>query len=90
MYVISTVKVYRSGQSYGTSTLTAANGIALICAANAVGGNTTGNFANRYTNYASVEAEEFKNYASILGDAFTTDVNNINNGYPILKWQLEN
>lgn len=25
-----------------------------------------------------------------LGDSFTKDINNINNGYPILKWQVEN
>lgn len=31
---------------------------------------------------------ELKGLASTLGDAFTTDDNNINDGYPILKWQI--
>lgn len=35
-------------------------------------------------------SEELKQLASSLSDKFTNDVNNINNGYPILKWQLEN
>lgn len=29
-----------------------------------------------------------KNMSEILGDKFITDTNNINNGYPILKWQI--
>ena len=32
---------------------------------------------------------ELKGLASILSDKYTEDKNNINNGYPILKWQLE-
>ena len=32
---------------------------------------------------------ELKGLASILSDKYTDDKNNINNGYPILKWQLE-
>ena len=34
-------------------------------------------------------AEELKTYASTLGSAFAEDTNNINNGYPILKWQVQ-
>ncbi len=37
-----------------------------------------------------VEKESIKNYAQTLGQAYVNDDNNINNGYPILKWQLEN
>ena len=33
--------------------------------------------------------EELKNLAPSLGEYFTKDVENINNGYPILKWQIE-
>ena len=37
-----------------------------------------------------VDESTLKGYASVLGDEFwTTDTKNINNGYPILKWQLE-
>lgn len=32
---------------------------------------------------------ELKGLASILSDEYIDDVTNINNGYPILKWQLE-
>ena len=31
-----------------------------------------------------------KNFVSSLGDAYAEDTQNINNGYPILKWQKEN
>lgn len=33
---------------------------------------------------------ELNNNISVIGDSFSIDTNNINNGYPILKWQLEN
>ena len=32
-------------------------------------------------------SDELKNIYSTLGDAFEEDLNNINNGYPILFWQ---
>lgn len=32
-------------------------------------------------------SEELKLLATVLGDAFEEDLNNINNGYPILTWQ---
>ena len=35
----------------------------------------------------SKTSEEIKNLTNILGDAFKDDVNQINNGYPVLKWQ---
>ena len=38
----------------------------------------------------SVTEEELRNLAQSLGEDFTEDVENINNGYPILKWQLRN
>lgn len=47
-----------------------------------------GSTANR------VPADTIKTYASLLGEAFTDDVQKpdgtwkYNNGYPILKWQL--
>ena len=37
-----------------------------------------------------VTEEELKNLAPSLGEYFTKDVENINNGYPILKWQVNN
>ena len=37
-----------------------------------------------------VASETLKTYASQLGNAFTNDSTNINNGYPVLKWQVEN
>lgn len=33
--------------------------------------------------------DELKALANTLSDKYTNDVNNINNGFPILKWQLE-
>ena len=36
-----------------------------------------------------VSAEVLKTYASQLGEAYTNDSTNINNGYPVLKWQVE-
>ena len=35
-----------------------------------------------------IEEENIKSMSSTLGEAYTDDVNNINEGYPILKWQL--
>lgn len=32
-------------------------------------------------------SNELKNITQILGTAFKEDNNNINNGYPILKWE---
>ncbi len=40
------------------------------------------------TNSSIVSSEVLKGYATKLGsEYFTDDVNNINVGYPILKWQ---
>ena len=36
-----------------------------------------------------IEANILKSYANNLGNAFEADTTVINNGYPILKWQLE-
>ena len=36
-----------------------------------------------------IEANILKGYANNLGSAFESDTTGINNGYPILKWQLE-
>ena len=36
-----------------------------------------------------VSADILKTYVSQLGEAFTNDSTNINNGYPVLKWQVE-
>ena len=35
----------------------------------------------------SIKSEELKRLSPILGTAFKEDINNINNGYPILSWQ---
>lgn len=48
------------------------------------------------TKFKKVNEDELKTYAtvsegetsSILGDAFVEDIHNINNGLPILAWQL--
>lgn len=34
-------------------------------------------------------SEELKSAAAALGESFTTDAENINDGYPILRWQAE-
>ena len=47
------------------------------------------------TNATPLDANTLKSYASTLGDAYTNDIQNedgtwkYNNGYPILKWQLQ-
>ena len=47
------------------------------------------------TNATPVDANTLKSYATTLGDAYTNDIQNedgtwkYNNGYPILKWQLQ-
>ena len=35
----------------------------------------------------AISSEELKNIYTVLGEAFKQDINNINNGYPILTWQ---
>ena len=40
------------------------------------------------TGKTSVEDMKTKAFAENLGTAFTQDTGNINNGYPILKWQV--
>ncbi len=43
-----------------------------------------------YTGIGTAKTEnEIKELASTLGAAFIEDTNNINNGYPILAWQVE-
>lgn len=42
------------------------------------------------TNATPISIDNLKSYSSVLGSAFTSDSNNINNGYPILRWQLTN
>ena len=37
----------------------------------------------------STEEMKASNFAAQLGDAYTTDTNNINNGYPVLRWQSQ-
>lgn len=41
------------------------------------------------TGIQSIDAATLKTYSNILGEFYTEDTNNINNGYPILKWQIE-
>lgn len=36
-----------------------------------------------------INDSQMKNLATTLGSAFKKDTNNINKGYPILKWQEE-
>ncbi len=61
------------------------------CGASVGIGRPSGN-----TNAVKKTAAEIKNLASTLGEAYTNDVQNedgtwkYNDGYPILKWQLEN
>ena len=43
------------------------------------------NFVNDTSN--RIAPENLKTYAGTLGQAYKTDANNINNGYPILTWQ---
>ncbi len=40
-----------------------------------------------YSRTAQVSAEAMKSYASVLGEAFETDTDDLNQGYPILLWQ---
>ena len=46
------------------------------------------NINNAIMESCEVKSEEdMKNLAQILGSAFKEDTNNINNGYPVLRWQ---
>lgn len=36
-----------------------------------------------------LDSNSLKKLAQILGETFANDINNINNGYPILKWQTQ-
>ena len=38
-------------------------------------------------NIIAVEKDEMKNILEVIGENFKADSNNINNGYPLLKWQ---
>lgn len=41
------------------------------------------------TNFEKVSQDTLKTYDTVLGEAFVSDTIGINNGYPILRWQLE-
>ena len=45
--------------------------------------------ALKTTNSAQVSGDTLRGYASVLGQAYLTDTQNINNGYPILVWENE-
>ena len=47
-------------------------------------------YVSNSLNDIRVTEDELRNLAQVLGEDFTEDVENINNGYPILKWQLRN
>ena len=49
-----------------------------------------GTTPNATSTQGRIEANTLKGYTKTLGDAYTEDTNNINNGYPILKWQKDN
>ena len=68
------------------------NGISPESSSNIIG-SCEGN--SSYSNCFSISQNNFKSYSNeeigdTLGSEFLKDVNNINDGYPILKWQLEN
>lgn len=47
-------------------------------------------YRGSYLSFARVTEEQLKGYASNLGvEYFIADTTGINNGFPILKWQLE-
>ena len=56
---------------------------------------TTYGYPSSNTNATPVDANILKSYATTLGDDYTNDIQNedgtwkYNNGYPILKWQLQ-
>lgn len=59
-----------------------------------VGTTNPNNKGSEVTNSISITEEQLKNYTNEelknkLGEEFVRDESNINNGYPILKWQLE-
>ena len=45
------------------------------------------NETDKVEGVTSKTSEELKNLSEILGKSFKNDINNINNGYPILQWQ---
>ena len=59
------------------------------------GCGATYGYPSSNTNATPVDANILKSYATTLGDAYTNDIQNedgtwkYNNGYPILKWQLQ-
>lgn len=56
----------------------------------AVYGNCVTNYKLTLNNVkAGVSADDMKTYADQLGDNFVADTTGINNGYPVLKWQVE-
>ena len=57
--------------------------IGAVCSGN--NGNTAMDTANAYW----VDSETLKNMAETLGESYAPDINNINNGYPVLAFQNE-
>lgn len=58
----------------------------------AVGHNTSpwGTLEDTWPDHIVTKTEaDMKNLAGTLGDNWSNDINNINDGYPVLKWQLE-
>ena len=49
--------------------------------------NETSNDETRIEGVEVKSSEDLKDLTSVLGEAFKEDVNNKNNGYPILSWQ---
>ena len=39
------------------------------------------------TSAKQISADTLRGYAAVLGEAFTADAENVNNGYPVLTWQ---
>ena len=84
--------------SIGNISCTNVNGISLGKILGADAGNGRRNLKNLYylntsiggdNRYGGVEqtAEKLQGLDKILGENFTKDSNNINKGYPILKWE---
>ena len=42
-----------------------------------------------YTGIQSIDSTTLKSYANILGACYINDSNNINDGYPVLKWMVK-
>ena len=49
--------------------------------------NTISGYENRYEGAKTVSDNVLKDIYTSLGDAFKQDIDNVNDGYPILSWQ---